>query len=145
MKRLFIPPVFVLFSLLLIVLFYFIIPEYNLIPFPFNLGGILIAFPGFGMMGKSRDLFRKHNTTLSIKKSYCLITEGIFAKTRNPMYLGMFLLLLGIGICFRNLFSILVPFVFIALIRILFISAEERMLLETFGQEYLDYKHNVRR
>ena len=145
LKKICIPPVFVLLSLLLIVLFYFIIPKFNLIPFPFNLGGILIAFLGFSIMGKSRDLFRKHKTTLDIEKSSSLITEGIFARTRNPMYMGMFLLLLGFGICFRNLLSILVPFVFAASIRILFITAEERMLSETFGQHYLDYKKRVRR
>jgi|GEM_PF-4331134 len=88
MKRLFIPPVCVFISFLLIVSFYFLLPGYNLILFPFNLAGLLIAFFGFVIMGKARDLFRKHKTTLAIKRSSFLITEGIFSRSRNPMYAG---------------------------------------------------------
>ena len=145
MKKLFIPPVFVLISLVLIVMFYFMIPEYNWIQFPLNFSGLLITFIGFVIMGKARDLFKKHKTTLTYNKSSYMITEGIFAKTRNPMYIGMFLLLLGIGICFMNLFSILTPFGFILLIRLFFIPTEEKMMYDTFGHDYLEYKNKVRR
>ena len=107
MKRLFIPPVFVFISLCLIVIFYFLFPGYNWIQFPYNFFGVLIAFSGFVIMGKARNLFNKYKTTLDFDKSSHLITEGIFLKTRNPMYIGRFLFLSGISICFMNLFSIL--------------------------------------
>jgi protein-S-isoprenylcysteine O-methyltransferase Ste14 len=145
MKKLFIPPVFVLISLILIIGFCFFLSEYNIIPFPFNFAGILIALPGFALMGKSRDLFKKRQTTLFIEKSASLVTEGVFSKTRNPMYIGMTLLLFGISICFMNIFSMIVPFVFIITIRFTFVPIEEKMMLETFGEEYLDYKAKVRR
>jgi len=96
-------------------------------------------------MGKSRDLFQKHQTTLSIERSSVLIQDGVFSKTRNPMYIGMFLLLLGIGICFRNLFSILIPFIFLVLIHFVFVLKEERLMFDEFGQAYLDYKAKVKR
>jgi len=145
MTKLFIPPVFVFVSLILIVVFYLLIPQFNWIPFPFNLGGIIISFLGFSIMGKSRDLFNKHKTTLANKKSTHLIMEGVFSKTRNPMYFGMFILLFGIGICFMNLFSILTPLGFILMINFFVIPTEEKVMLETFGQEYHDYKNRVRR
>ena len=145
MKKFFIPPVFVLISFILIVLFYFLIPKYNWIPFPVNLCGIIIAFFGFSIMGKSRDLFKKHQTTLGIEESPSLITEGIFSKTRNPMYIGMFLLLLGAGVCFMNLFSILTSVGFLLLMQFVFIPKEEKLLFQKFGQDYLDYIKNVRR
>lgn len=145
MKKLFIPPVCVLICFLLIVIFYFLLPRYNLIPVPVNLAGIPIAFSGFVIMGKARDLFRKRQTTLAIEKSSFLITEGIFSKTRNPMYAGMFFLLLGVGICFRNLFSILMAIGFILVMQFVFIPEEEKLMHESFGPEYLEYKKKVRR
>lgn len=145
MSKLFIPPVFVFICCIFIVLFYFLVPGCNLIPYPFNLCGVAVTITGFAFMGRSRDLFKKHQTTLFIEKSSHLITEGVFSKTRNPMYIGMFLLLLGLGICFRNLFSILTAFGFILLINFTFILKEEKMMTETFGKSYLDYKRSVKR
>jgi protein-S-isoprenylcysteine O-methyltransferase Ste14 len=145
MERLIIPPVFVLFSLLLIIIFYFVLPGLNWIPFPFNLFGIVVSILGFMIMGKSRNLFSKYHTTLAIEKSSSFIREGIFSKTRNPMYFGMFLLLLGIGICFGNVVSIIIPFIFISLMNFIFVSKEERLMYESFGEEYLDYIKEVKR
>jgi protein-S-isoprenylcysteine O-methyltransferase Ste14 len=145
MKKIFIPPVFVLLSILLIIGFYLFLPVGNIVPFPFNFAGILIAFPGFALMGKSRELFKKHQTTLFIEKSSAMVTEGVFSKTRNPMYIGMTLMLMGISVCFMNLISMTMPFLFIVTIRFTFIPKEEKMMYETFGQEYLDYKKKVRR
>ncbi|MGD8777502.1 MAG: isoprenylcysteine carboxylmethyltransferase family protein [Ignavibacteria bacterium] len=145
MKRIFTPPFFVLISLILIVLFYFVLPGYNWIPFPFNILGILISLSGFAIMGKSRDLFRKYQTTLAIEKSTFLLKEGIFSRTRNPMYMGMFLLLLGIGICFRNMISVFISLVFFLLMNFIFVPKEEKLMYDSFGQEYLDYKKKVKR
>ncbi len=145
MKKLFIPPVFIFISLCLIVLFYFILPDYNLIPFPYNLLGILIAFSGFVISGKTRDLFDKYKTTLGFDKSTYLITEGVFSRTRNPMYIGMFLFLFGISICFMNIFSILTSIVFILSVRVCFIPIEEKLLSEEYGSEYEIYKQKVKR
>ena len=117
MKKLFIPPVCVFICFLLMSVFYFLLHRYNLVLFPVNLGGVPIAFFGFVSMGKARELFRKHRTTLAIERPSSLITEGIFSKTRNPMYGGMFLLLLGVGI----------------------------LLHEAIGSEYLEYKKKVGR
>jgi protein-S-isoprenylcysteine O-methyltransferase Ste14 len=143
MKKLFIPPVFLLLSLLLIPLFYFLFPAFNRVIFPFNLIGLVIVFVGVLCMSKARDLFKKHQTTLEFEKSSFLITGGIFAKTRNPMYTGMFLLLLGIGTCFMNCFSILTAFGFLLLIQCVFIPKEEKLMVEAFGEEYLRYKKKV--
>lgn len=96
-------------------------------------------------MGKSRDLFKKHQTTLDIKPSTYLIREGIFAKSRNPMYLGMFLLLLGLGFCFGNLFSLITPLLFILLMHFIFVLKEEKMMEQEFRQEYQEYKVKVKR
>ena len=97
MKNIIIPPVFVLLSLILIIGFYLYLPQYNIIPFPFNLLGMVVLSGGFAIMGKARYLFKKHQTTLFFTESHSMVTEGIYSKTRNPMYIGMFILLLGIA------------------------------------------------
>lgn len=140
MKKIIIPPVILLICLLLVVFFYITFPEFNYIPFPFNFFGLIISFFGFAIMGKSRDLFRKYQTTLGFDNATYLISEGVFSRTRNPMYLGMFLLLLGISICLMNLISQLIAFCFIILLNFYFVPKEEKMLLENFGQKYNDYK-----
>lgn len=145
MKRFLVPPLFVLISLVLIVLFYFKMPRFTIIPFPFNFGGLLISFSGFMMRGKARELFKKHNTNLAIKTSSNLVTVGPYAKTRNPMYIGMFLLLLGIAVCFANLLSMTMPFGFIVSIHLIFIPKEEKLMNEAFGNQYLEYKSKVKR
>jgi protein-S-isoprenylcysteine O-methyltransferase Ste14 len=145
MKRFLIPPTFVFLSITAIILFYFFIPSFNIIPFPFNFGGLIIMFCGFALMGITRKLFKKHQTNLSIETSSAMITEGPYAKTRNPMYIGMFLILIGIAVCFMNLFSIIMPFGFILTIHFVFIPAEEYLMLEAFGEDYNAYKARVKR
>jgi protein-S-isoprenylcysteine O-methyltransferase Ste14 len=145
MKRLIVPPLFVLLSLILIVLPHFLVPAYNIIPFPYNFAGLIICFGGFALMGKARDLFKKHNTNLAIETSSSLVTEGPYTKTRNPMYIGMFLLLLGIAVCFANLLSMLAPLGFILAIHLIFIPKEEKLMHEAFGNKYLKYKGKVKR
>jgi protein-S-isoprenylcysteine O-methyltransferase Ste14 len=143
-SKAFIPPALILYSIILIVLLFFLIPGMNIIVFPFNLLGILIAFSGFVIMGKTRDLFKKYNTTLSIDKSTHLINEGVFNKSRNPMYAGMFLLVTGIAICFGNLLAICIPFIFILIVSMVFIPEEEKLMESVFGQEFLDYRNKTR-
>jgi len=145
MKKWNIPPVYVLFSILLMTLLYFLLPDYQIIYFPLNFAGLPLCFAGFVLMGKSRDLFKKHQTTLAITQSTALIQEGVFSKSRNPMYIGMFLLLTGIGICFGNLLSILVPFIFILLVHFVFVLKEEKLMAQEFGPEYANYRKRVSR
>lgn len=145
MKKIVIPPLFVLISITLIVCFYFFFPEYNLIRFPYNLPGLIVAFSGFVLMGKVREMFKKYNTTLEFENSAVMITEGMFSKSRNPMYIGMFMFLCGIAMCFGNLFSLLTPIGFIMIIRLIFIPKEEKLMEAKFGEKYVLYKQKVRR
>lgn len=145
LRKLYIPPTMMVYCALAMAALFLLFPEYNLIPFPFNLAGLAISFYGFTIMGKTRDLFRRFNTTSRIGKSNHLITEGVFKRTRNPMYLGMFVLVFGLAVFSTNLASLVLPFIFLLLVRVLFIRTEERLLAETFGQDYENYRRQVRR
>lgn len=74
-----------------------------------------------------------------------LVTHGVFRVSRNPMYLGMVLILVGWAMGLGNLLSLFcVPF-FGAYIRRYQIDVEERALLDKFGDDYLVYVLRVRR
>ena len=145
MKKLFKGPVFIFSCIGIIVLFFFLFPDYHVVPFPYNFGGLIISFIGFTIMGKARDMFKQHETSLGYEEPSKLVMEGPFKKSRNPMYLGMVLLLLGLAICFRNLFSLIIPLLFFLYLHLLVIPKEEKLMKNTFGKEYLVYKQKVRR
>jgi len=79
------------------------------------------------------------------KKASKLVTKGIYAYTRNPMYLGMLLLLLGLGLHLGNAFNILLAAGFVAYMNRFQIIPEEHALLSIFGKEYQQYCTMVRR
>ena len=72
-----------------------------------------------------------------------LITNGVYAIVRNPMYSGLLIfVLLGIALWFRSWLMLTVPLVSYIAFR-LFFKVEDKYLEEKFGQEYLDYKSKV--
>lgn len=145
MKKLYIPPTLILYCLLAMIALSIFVSQYNYMKFPFNMGGLLIAFSGLMLMRKAKSLFSKHATTLKIRESSHLINESVFSITRNPMYMGMSILIFGFSIVSMNVIALCLPFVFLLLIRILFIRKEEKLMCDVFGEEYLDYKKSVRR
>lgn len=85
------------------------------------------------------------NTVVTIKPASSLQTTGIYAITRNPMYLGLLLLYCGIGIFKGNWWTfMLIPLLIVA-VQLYIIRKEERYLQRAFGNEYLQYKRKVRR
>ncbi|KZL19622.1 hypothetical protein PsAD2_01901 [Pseudovibrio axinellae] len=100
----------------------------------------------FGVTGLSE--FRRARTTANPthpENASAIVCEGIFSKTRNPMYLGLQFILLGWAIYQGNLFAIPVALGFAAYITAFQIIPEEAILEENFGEEYLKYKARVRR
>ena len=96
----------------------------------------------------SINKFRKIRTTISPlnpSKTSSLIISGIYRFTRNPMYLGLFLMLLSIALFLKNFISFLILPLFILSITKNQILPEEEALGNIFGAEYKNYKKKVRR
>ena len=74
-----------------------------------------------------------------------LTTEGPFRYSRNPSYLALAMLYTGIAVLRNSLWAILLLPVVLGVIQREVIGREERYLERTFGEEYLAYKHRVRR
>ncbi len=120
-------------------------------PTTFNYQGslsILFLILGFACLLPSFKLFAKFKTTITPLKpsnSTALVTEGMYRYSRNPMYLGLLLITIASTIWFGTWSGIIINIVFIFLINFLQIIPEEEALLEIFGEEYEEYKKNVRR
>ena len=92
--------------------------------------------------------FIKSKTTIDpikFKKVNKLITSGIYKYSRNPMYLGLLMIVISTSILYLNIFSIATPMLFYFWINRFQIKREEIFLTEKFGKEYLLYKVKTRR
>ena len=92
--------------------------------------------------------FRKIKTTISPlrpNKTSSLVKSGIYEYTRNPMYLGLLLMLFSIALFLKNFISFLIIPLFILFITKNQILPEEEALENIFGEEYKNYKNKVRR
>ena len=77
-------------------------------------------------------------------KTKALVTNGIYAYTRNPIVLGYMLLPLGMGLLFRSLgMTILIPTLVLVIMVIRIKKWEEPDLERRFGEKYLEYKHKT--
>ena len=74
-----------------------------------------------------------------------VVTTGIHGWSRNPIYVGMILLYIGIGIAVRSPWVLGLALFIIILLRYAVIAREERYLERRFGDAYRDYKQRVRR
>ena len=102
-----------------------------------------IAIAGMGVFSFSRA-----KTTVNPMKpdsSSTLVVSGIYRLTRNPMYLGILLLLIGWGIFLSNALAFLVLPGFILYMNRFQIEPEERALTRLFGQAFVTYRSQVRR
>ncbi len=92
--------------------------------------------------------FRRHGTTVHPfhpDKSSAIVSEGVYRYTRNPMYLGLALLLLAWAAWLGNIASLVCVPAFTAYMTRFQIQPEERALLAKFGPAYSDYMNSVRR
>ena len=91
--------------------------------------------------------FRKAKTTvnpLAPNRSTAVVSTGVYRITRNPMYLGMALILLGLALYLASPWALLGPLVFAAFITRFQIQPEERALTARFGAAYTAYCTQVR-
>ena len=140
------PPTYFLVSLVALAAVHYWIPVVRLIPYPWNLLGALPILLGIGLNLSADRLFKSFKTTVKpFQESSAVITTGVFGWTRNPMYLGMVLILLGIG-WIAGSATALVPWaVFGVLMDRVFIRAEESMLAARFPEKWQEYSSQTRR
>ena len=91
-------------------------------------------------------LFRRAKTGIvPFSDSTTLVAQGPYRFTRNPMYLGMATVLLGVALGLGSVTPLVAPVLFVTLITNLFIRPEEAHLEAAFGAPYLAFKGRIRR
>ena len=103
---------------------------------------------GITVFATAVSSFKRQNTTvnpISIEKASSLVVSGVFKYSRNPMYLGMLFILIGLTFKFNLIGGLLFTSIFVIFISIFQIKPEEAAMEKLFDQEWKDYIKNVRR
>jgi protein-S-isoprenylcysteine O-methyltransferase Ste14 len=106
----------------------------------FIAGALVIAIGGYS--------FRRAKTTfnpLTPEETTRLVTSGIYALSRNPMYIGYLLWLMACAVYIGSLLNLLLLPLFVYLVNRLYIYHEEKALINLFGDEFATYTSKVRR
>ena len=144
------PPVLPLAALIAAVALDWLLPLHFLMaPVAFNLQvivGVLLAAGAIWLAVTARRLFDREGTnTIPTQPALKIVTSGPYRFTRNPMYLGMILLLLGVSLIFSLEWGvILTPVLWLVLDRLIVVR-EEAYLRRKFGTEYEALLNRTRR
>jgi protein-S-isoprenylcysteine O-methyltransferase Ste14 len=135
------PPTWMLIAIIAMLVLHFLLPIANIIPILWNLTGLVFLVSGITLNLIADRAFQRVGTTVKpYQESSNLVTSGVFQISRNPMYLGMVLMLIGIAVLLRSLSPLLVVIPFAVLIDQIYIRVEEQMLAEKFGSTWQAYK-----
>jgi len=107
-----------------------------------------IVLTGFTTAVMGAASFRRAGTTvnpLHPEKASSLVISGVYKVTRNPMYLGLLLVLVAWGIFLSNVLALILLPVFVLYMNYFQIRPEEIALTSVFGQQFVAYKSRVRR
>ena len=109
-------------------------------------GGAALATVGVLIMLRGWWLFRVHNTAICpTAHTTTLITRDIYRLTRNPMYLGIVLMIFGAALGSGSVFFYIAGLSLFLIIDYVFCPYEEGKLESAFGVEYARYRRSVRR
>ncbi|MEZ5490436.1 MAG: isoprenylcysteine carboxylmethyltransferase family protein [Gammaproteobacteria bacterium] len=146
MKKLLPPQLFLLVSVLMgLVCWYFDFSHY--VVFPFNLAGLPLLIGGLAVAQIAKNLFHDAETnvnTFALPDTF--VTTGIYQYSRNPMYVGLCLSLLGVAVLYQgSLSSFILVIGFFLVVDRWYIKSEEATMRSVFGQSYLDYCSRTRK
>lgn len=106
---------------------------------PLVAGGVTLVLAAHGLFVRAGTEVKPWKTVSAI------VDSGIYAYSRNPMYIGMALMYAGLAIAFGGIGTLLLLVVVLAIVRTQVIAREEAYLEGKFGDAYRAYKARVRR
>ena len=140
------PPVYVAAALVAMAAAHAFLPIARIFLFPWNLVGIIPLLLGAALILHAFFLFVRNRTTSNPDGvPATLVTSGPFRVTRNPMYLGILLMLSGIACLFGTVGPWLAVPALGAVFDVVFIRREEKWMEAIFDDAYRRYKAKVRR
>jgi protein-S-isoprenylcysteine O-methyltransferase Ste14 len=147
LRKIILPPVVLALCLIaLIAINYFDVAGDNLLSGRVKSAGYFLMIIGIALPIWGARLFRQHKTNiLPYNDPDNIVTKGPFSFSRNPMYLGMLLVLLGAAIRFGTGSGFIFPVIYFGVANWYFIPFEEGRMAIAFGDEFTAYKAKVRR
>jgi protein-S-isoprenylcysteine O-methyltransferase Ste14 len=140
------PPGFFLMGIVIMVLLNLYAPIGRWLDYPFRYFGIILIVAGFCIGLGCGIFFRKLGTNPRPgAKATLVVTKGPFRFTRNPMYLSLNIMLIGIAILLGTYSPLIVIPVFFFFVHTQFVLKEEKLMEEWFGESYLEYKRKTPR
>jgi protein-S-isoprenylcysteine O-methyltransferase Ste14 len=119
------------------------VPDFD--PVHWIVGGLLMLVGLAVAVAGIRNFTRAGTPVRTIKPTIALVTTGIHGWSRNPIYLGLFLLYAGIGVAAQGPWILILVLPLALVIRYGVVAREEAYLERRFGDAYRDYKARVRR
>lgn len=110
--------------------------------------GVAILIAGALVCLAGVKAFRDASTTVDPTKPHnatSLVRGGVYRWTRNPMYLGFFMMLLGLGLILGNWCALIAGLLFVPYMNRFQIEPEERVLAGIFGPDFDVFRRDVRR
>lgn len=108
--------------------------------------GIAVALAGLALIAAARIRFaRTHQSPTPWTPTASLIFDGPYRRTRNPMYLGAFLIMTGLGVALGNMWIAALAWPALTIVHLIAVRPEERYLAERFGEPYRAYLASVPR
>jgi protein-S-isoprenylcysteine O-methyltransferase Ste14 len=139
------PPLIYLVFILGGILLQKIIPT-QIIPNDMHYFGYVLIVLGVSIVGISIKQFNKAGTTFKVEKpSTSIVKTGLYRFSRNPIYIGLSLIYLGVGIAANNIWIVILLIPILIIVHYGVILREEQYLEKKFAKEYLTYKSRVRR
>ncbi|HEY8000207.1 MAG TPA: isoprenylcysteine carboxylmethyltransferase family protein [Pseudolabrys sp.] len=144
------PPLIALAALVLGLALDWLIPAYVLtVLLTFDIRivlGVLLIAAGCALPISARSTFVGLGTNVNpFKPASALATEGVYAYVRNPMYVGLALIVAGLGIALASDWTLVMLVPAMLLIHFGVVAREERYLEAKFGDAYRGYKAQVSR
>ncbi|MGB3277965.1 MAG: isoprenylcysteine carboxylmethyltransferase family protein [Pseudorhodobacter sp.] len=111
-----------------------------------DVGGGLLVVAGLALMALAVwEMVRARTTVIPRRSASQLVTSGVFQFSRNPIYLGDSLILIGACLILDSALGLMLLPIFVWIINTRFIEGEEAGLSREFGNEYKDWSAAVRR
>ena len=111
-----------------------------------NTAGWILIIAGLALLTWAQVTFLRHGTAIIPNRpASTMVTSGPYAFTRNPMYVSLIVLYIGLSLLTGILWPIIILPVVLILLTVLVIRREERYLDSAFGADYAEFRKRVRR